>query len=72
MNINIPSKPTHTTQSAEITVVLDREYKLLLRKFVNGEIKYEAELLEADVSDEVREVVIKTAVNYCQREGIWG
>jgi len=71
--VTIGSHPDKTVHSGEITVTLDREYKLLLRKYINGETKYEAEVISPeDVSDEVKKVVVGTAIGYCNREGVWG
>lgn len=72
MNITIPPKPSNTVQSSEITITLDKEYKLLLKKFVNGETKYVAELIsDVEIDHAIKVMIEATVVNYCNREGIW-
>lgn len=72
MNITIPPHPSKTVQSAEITIQLDKEYTLLLRKHINGVARHEAEYLSPEGVDEsVKQLVIQTVINYCDREGVW-
>lgn len=67
-------KPSKTIMIGEVTIQLDREYRLEVEKTIceNTATDHKANLLEpTDVEPSVKKLVEDTVVGHLQRNGIW-
>ena len=68
--IKTDPKPHRKVEYYNGTIQLDQEYTFEVSKSTNGETKYEVVSITPEVIGDIHNVISKTIINHCTREGL--
>jgi hypothetical protein len=68
--IKTDPKPHRKVEYYNGTIQLDQEYTFEVSKATNGETKYEVVNITPEVIGDIHNVITKTIINHCTREGL--
>ena len=68
--IKTEPKPHRKVEYYNGTIQLDQEYSFEVSKATNGETKYEVVSITPEVIGDIYNVISKTIINHCTREGL--